>query len=55
MAREIRVGMAGYRFIGKAHSHACRNVAMFFKMKGIPVMKVICGGWREGEEAKKSR
>jgi len=44
VVKEIRVGMIGYKFMGKAHSHAYRDVAMFFSsMKGIPVMKAICG------------
>ncbi len=43
MPKKIRVGMVGYKFMGKAHSHAYRDVSMFFKMKAIPVMKAICG------------
>lgn len=39
----INVGMIGYKFMGKAHSHAYRDVAMFFETETIPVMKVICG------------
>ena len=43
MAKEINVGMVGYKFMGKAHSHAYRDVAMFFEIETVPVMKVICG------------
>ncbi len=43
MAKKINVGMVGYKFMGKAHSHAYRDVAMFFKTETVPVMKVICG------------
>ena len=43
MAKEINVGMVGYKFMGKAHSHAYRDVAMFFETETVPVMKVICG------------
>lgn len=43
MTREIRIGMVGYKFMGKAHSHAYRDVSMFFKMKAAPVMRAICG------------
>lgn len=43
MNKKINVGMVGYKFMGKAHSHAYRDVAMFFKSENIPAMKVICG------------
>jgi len=43
MAKKIKVGMVGYKFMGKAHSHAYRDVAMFFKTETVPVMEVICG------------
>jgi len=43
MAKKINVGMVGYKFMGKAHSHAYRDVAMFFETETVPVMKVICG------------
>ncbi len=43
MSKNINVGMIGYKFMGKAHSHAYRDVAMFFETETIPVMKVICG------------
>jgi predicted dehydrogenase len=43
MAKEINVGMVGYKFMGKAHSHAYRDMAMFFETETVPVMKVICG------------
>jgi len=43
MAKKINVGMVGYKFMGKAHSHAYRDVDMFFETETVPVMKVICG------------
>jgi len=43
MSKSINVGMIGYKFMGKAHSHAYRDVSMFFETETIPVMKVICG------------
>lgn len=62
MARKINVGMVGYKFMGKAHSNAYRQVPMFFDPEAIPVMKVLCGrdeawvkesaakfGWQETE------
>ncbi|PZD95601.1 gfo/Idh/MocA family oxidoreductase [Paenibacillus sambharensis] len=41
--KEIRVGMVGYKFMGKAHSQAYRDVPMFFPDSPKPVMKAICG------------
>jgi len=43
MPKEIRVGLVGYKFMGKAHSHAYKDLTMFFEPKAIPVMKAICG------------
>jgi predicted dehydrogenase len=40
---QVRVGMIGYKFMGKAHSHAYRDIPMFFPDAPTPVMKVICG------------
>ncbi|MEF3352835.1 Gfo/Idh/MocA family oxidoreductase [Paenibacillus sp. GYB006] len=39
----IRVGMVGYKFMGKAHSNAYRSVPMFFPKVKKPEMAVICG------------
>jgi predicted dehydrogenase len=41
--QEVRVGMVGYKFMGKAHSHAYRDLPMFFPNMPKPVMKLICG------------
>ena len=30
MAKKINVGMIGFKFMGKAHSHAYKDVGMFF-------------------------
>ncbi len=43
MARGIRIGLVGYKFMGKAHSNAYLNVARFFDLPRPPVMKAICG------------
>ncbi|MSS70297.1 MAG: Gfo/Idh/MocA family oxidoreductase [Candidatus Latescibacteria bacterium] len=43
MPKEINVGLVGYSFMGKAHSHAYRDVEMFFDSGAVPVMKAICG------------
>ncbi|NOU93860.1 gfo/Idh/MocA family oxidoreductase [Paenibacillus sp. LMG 31456] len=41
--KQINVGMVGYKFMGKAHSHAYRDLHMFFPKSVRPVMKLICG------------
>lgn len=41
--KKIRVGMIGYKFMGKAHSLAYRNLPFFFDMKVVPVMQAISG------------
>jgi len=60
--KELNIGLVGYKFMGKAHSHAYKDVSMFFDVPLRPVMKVICGrdeanvkdaaqkfGWQEYE------
>lgn len=41
--KDIRVGMIGYKFMGKAHSHAYRDLPMFFPNTPSPVMQAVCG------------
>ena len=43
MTRRLGVGMIGYAFMGRAHSHAWRNVARVFDVPLEPEMSVICG------------
>src|SRR6059036_3456227 len=43
MAKTLRVGMIGYRFMGKAHSNAWRQVPHFFPLKAGVEMHTICG------------
>lgn len=40
--------MIGYKFMGKAHSHAYKDLPMFFPNTLRPVMKAICGRDAEG-------
>lgn len=60
--RELNVALIGYKFMGKAHSNAWKNVRHFFDLDATPVMKVACGrhaeplgtfadkwGWQETE------
>src|SRR3954469_2631516 len=43
MARTLRVGMVGYRFMGRAHSNAWRQASRFFPLKAHIEMHTICG------------
>lgn len=41
--RQIRIGMIGYKFMGKAHSQGFKDQPIFFPIGVDPVLKVICG------------
>jgi predicted dehydrogenase len=42
--KTLNVGMIGYKFMGKAHSNAYRQVGRFFPdLEATPVMKALCG------------
>ena len=44
MASTIGVGLVGYKFMGRAHSNAYRQVAPFFPDVALrPALKAICG------------
>ncbi|WP_035453164.1 Gfo/Idh/MocA family protein [Alicyclobacillus herbarius] len=49
--RQIRIGMIGYKFMGKAHSHAYRDLPFFFDMDALPVMEAISGRDEAGVKA----
>ena len=51
MAQGIRIGLVGYKFMGKAHSNAYLNVARFFDLPKPPVMRAICGRSRAAVRA----
>jgi predicted dehydrogenase len=40
---EIGVGLVGYKFMGRAHSNAYRQVGRFFDLDLSPRMRAICG------------
>lgn len=52
MRKKLNIAMIGYRFMGKAHSNAWRQVGHFFDLPLEPVMKAICG--RNEQEVKKA-
>jgi len=41
--KELNVAIIGYKFMGKAHSNAWKNVNNFFDLPYKPVLKVACG------------
>ncbi|OKP66498.1 dehydrogenase [Paenibacillus sp. P3E] len=41
--KQLRIGMIGYKFMGKAHSNAYRSLPMFFPKALKPEMSVLCG------------
>ncbi|MBW4080809.1 Gfo/Idh/MocA family protein [Paenibacillus sp. S150] len=41
--KQLRIGMIGYKFMGKAHSNAYRSLPMFFPQALKPEMSVLCG------------
>src|SRR5271154_3591528 len=43
MAKTFRVGMIGYRFMGRAHSNAWRQAPKFFNLKANVELHTICG------------
>jgi predicted dehydrogenase len=43
MTKQINVGLIGYKFMGKAHSQAYRNVNFYFDPKSEYRLKTICG------------
>lgn len=50
--KKLNVAMIGYKFMGKAHSNAWRQVSKFFDTPFEPVMKTICG--RNEEDVKQA-
>ena len=42
MSNEINVGIVGTQFMGKAHSNAYLDVAKFFDLSALPVLRAAC-------------
>jgi len=51
MAKSLRVGMIGYRFMGKAHSNAWRQAPHCFPLKAGVELHTICGRDSKAVEA----
>ena len=48
---EIGVGLVGYKFMGRAHSNAYRQVSHFFDVDPTPRMVAVCGRDEAGVKA----
>jgi predicted dehydrogenase len=55
MAKTLRVGMVGYRFMGKAHSNAWRQAPHFFPLKAHIELHTICGRETAGVQAARAQ
>jgi predicted dehydrogenase len=51
MAKTLRVGMIGYKFMGRAHSNAWRQAPKFFNLKANVELHTICGRDAAGVQA----
>ena len=49
--KELRIGMIGYGFMGKAHTNAYATVANFFDLQHKPVLKAVCARNAENAQA----
>jgi len=43
MKKEIKIGIIGTKFMGKAHTHAFVDAPLFFDLPLKPVLQVACG------------
>jgi predicted dehydrogenase len=41
--KKMKIGMVGYKFMGRAHSHAYRTAPHFFDIKGPVELAAVCG------------
>jgi len=51
MAKTLRVGLIGYRFMGRVHSNAWRQAPRFFPLKANIELHTICGRNTSGVQA----
>src|SRR5271168_4423185 len=55
MAKTLRVGLIGYRFMGRAHSNAWRQAPKFFPLKANVELHTICGRDSTGVQAARAQ
>ena len=41
MAKQLRIGMIGYGFMGRAHSNGYNRVKDFFDLEYLPVLQAV--------------
>jgi predicted dehydrogenase len=51
MKKELRIGLIGSKFMGRAHSNAWKKAALFFNPPLQPVLQVVCARHRPSLEA----
>ena len=55
MPKTLRVGLIGYRFMGRAHSNAWRQAPRFFHLKANVELHTICGRHAAGVQAARAQ
>lgn len=55
MAKTLRVGLIGYRFMGKAHSNAWRQAPRFFPLKAHLELHTLCGRERAAVQSARAQ
>jgi len=55
MAKTFRVGLIGYRFMGRAHSNAWRQAPKFFNLKANVELHTICGRHAQNVQAARAQ
>ena len=55
MAKTFRVGLIGYKFMGRAHSNAWRQAPKFFDLKANVELHTICGRDAAGVQAARAK
>ena len=55
MAKTLRVGLIGYRFMGRAHSNAWRQAPRFFNLKANVELHTLCGRHAAGVQAARAQ
>lgn len=51
MTKELRIGMIGYGFMGRAHTNGYKRVSDFFDLEYRPVLKAACARNKEAVQA----
>jgi predicted dehydrogenase len=52
--KKLNVGLVGFKFMGKMHSHAFKDIGMFLDSPADVAMKVLCGAPEEEKDLKEA-